>query len=114
MNADQQVLATFKSSILGVHDEAADDEGGPADRSHTCPDQAHNSGALKLAAKITSATEDAVLRASNGPYRRDCSSTDRILFVRGVKWFGEAGGSLRGRGGSGRTQVNAMGLSAKK
>ena len=53
MNADQQVLATFKSSILGVHDEAADDEGGPADRSHTCPDQAHNSGALKLAAKIT-------------------------------------------------------------
>src|SRR6266566_8318438 len=29
---------------------SADDEGDPADRSRTCPDQAHNSGALKLAA----------------------------------------------------------------
>jgi hypothetical protein len=28
-----------------------------------------------------------VLRASSGPYRRDCSSTERVLFAFGVKWL---------------------------
>jgi len=37
---------------------------------------------LQMRQKITSATEDAVLRASNGPNRRDSSSTERRVRVR--------------------------------
>ncbi len=45
----------------------------------------HKSGLLNFASirqKMTTTTEDAVLRASNGADRRDCSSTERFLFVR--------------------------------